>query len=163
MFSWWTSILPESLVGKQISVPLTLNDPAGSAAMVDKTSGAGNVIVFTIPGDGDWTMWPSSPTFPPVMVDLIDYLVGSGGEESSVELGGAINFKLDVSAYQGRVGLRNPQNEKTEAVARPIDDSEKAKQSEIYKVSFDSIDRRGFYDLELNRHTGEKELSLIHI
>ena len=157
VFSWWTSILDESLVGKQVSVPLRLSDAKKSPAMVDKTSGAGNVIVFTIPGDGDWTMWPSSPTFPPVMVDLIDYLVGSGGEEGTVELGGAINFKLDVSAYQGRVGMKNPKNEKTEAVARPTDDSEKAKQSEIYKVSFDSIDRRGFYDLELNRHTGETE------
>lgn len=157
VFSWWTSVLDESLVGKQISVPLRLSDDKNSPAMVDKTSGAGNVIVFTIPGDGDWTMWPSSPTFPPVMVDLIDYLVGSGGEEGAVELGGAINFKLDVSAYQGRVGMKNPKNEKTEAVARPTDDSEKAKQSEIYKVSFDGIDRRGFYDLELNRHTGEKE------
>ncbi len=157
VFSWWTSILPESLVGTQVEVPLRLSDDQKSPAMVDKTLGAGNVVVFTIPGDGDWTMWPSSPTFPPVMVDLIDYLVGSGGEDSSVEIGGDINFKLDVSAYQGRVGMRNPKNEKTEAVARPLDDSEEAKQSEIYKVSFDSIERRGFYDLELNRHTGQKE------
>lgn len=157
VFSWWTSVMPESLVGKQFEVPLRLSDDKNSPAMVDKTSGAGNVIVFTIPGDGDWTMWPSSPTFPPVMVDLIDYLVGSGGEESSVDLGGAINFKLDVSAYQGRVGMRNPKNEKTEAVARPVDETDQAKQSEIYKVSFDSVDRRGFYDLELNRHTGETE------
>ena len=149
--------MPESLVASQIQVPLRLSDDQNSPAMVDKTSGAGSVIVFTIPGDGDWTMWPSSPTFPPVMVDLIDYLVGSGGEESSVDLGGAINFKLDVSAYQGRVGMRNPKNEKTEAVARPIDETKQAKQSEIYKVSFDSINRRGFYDLELNRHTGETE------
>ena len=157
VFSWWTSVVPESLVASQIQVPLRLSDDQNSPAMVDKTSGAGSVIVFTIPGDGDWTMWPSSPTFPPVMVDLIDYLVGSGGEESSVDLGGAINFKLDVSAYQGRVGMRNPKNEKTEAVARPIDETKQAKQSEIYKVSFDSINRRGFYDLELNRHTGETE------
>ena len=157
VFSWWTSVLPESLVASQIQVPLRLSDDQNSPAMVDKTSGAGNVIVFTIPGDGDWTMWPSSPTFPPVMVDLIDYLVGSGGEESSVDLGGAINFKLDVSAYQGRVGMKNPKDEKTEAVARPIDETEQAKQSEIYKVRFDDINRRGFYDLELNRHTGEKE------
>ena len=157
VFSWWTSILPESLVGTQVEVPLRLSDDQNSPAMVDKTSGAGNVIVFTIPGDGDWTMWPSSPTFPPVMVDLIDYLVGSGGEESSVDLGGSINFKLDVSAYQGRVGMRNPKNEKTEAVARPVDESKQAEQSEIYKVSFDNVERRGFYTLELNRHTGENE------
>ncbi len=160
VFSWWTSALPQAMIGKTVEVPLRLNDEDNSPAMVDWTLGAGNVIVFTIPGDGDWTMWPSSPTFPPVMVDLIDYLVGSGGEEASIELGGAINYKVDMSAYQGRVGLRNPKNEKIEAVARPVNDTPEAKQSEIYKVSFDGIDRRGFYDLELNRHTGEKEKAL---
>ena len=160
VFSWWTSELPKEMIGKSLEVPLRLSDENNSPAMVDWTLGSGNVIVFTIPGDGDWTMWPSSPTFPPVMVDLIDYLVGSGGEEASVELGGSINYKIDMSAYQGRVGLRNPKNEKIEAVARPIDDSPEAEQSVIYKVSFDGIDRRGFYDLELMRHTGEKEKAL---
>lgn len=160
VFSWWTSDLPKEMIGKSVEVPLRLSDERNSPAMVDWSYGSGNVIVFTIPGDGDWTMWPSSPTFPVVMVDLVDYLVGSGGEDSSVELGGTINYQVDVSAYNGRVGLRNPKNEKVESVAKPINDSEKAKKSEIYQVSFEGIDRRGFYDLEMIRHTGEKEKAL---
>ena len=87
VFSWWTSNLNSDLIGKTLSVPLRLSDKDNSPAMVDLSYGAGNVIVFTIPGDGDWTMWPSSPTFPPVMIDLVDYLVGSGAEEGVVELG----------------------------------------------------------------------------
>ena len=145
------------LIGKSVSVPLRLSDEANSAAMVDRTFGSGNVVVFTIPGDGDWTMWPSSPTFPPVMIDLIDYLVGSTGEASSVEMGGAITYPVDMSAYGNRVALRNPKNEKVESVAAPVNDSEEAKNSVLYQVDFDGVDRRGFYDLIMTRHTGEKE------
>ncbi|MFT5301583.1 MAG: hypothetical protein ACI87E_001461 [Mariniblastus sp.] len=157
VFSWWTSILKPELVGKTVSVPLRLNDQENSPAMVDRNFGAGNVVVFTVSGDGDWTNWPSSPTYPLVIVDLIDYLVGSNGEESSIDVGGSISFPVDISAYENRVSLRDPLNEKIETVAKPVGDSEAAKQSELYRVSFDNIDRRGFYDLELTRHTGEKE------
>jgi len=157
VFSWWTSELKPELIGKTVEVPLRLNDRENSPAMVDRTFGAGNVIVFTIPGDGDWTMWPSSPTYPPVMIDLIDYLVGSSGEESTIDVGGTINYPVDMSAYDNRVSLRNPTNEKIEAVAKPFDETEESRKSELYRVSFEDIDRRGFYDLGLTRHSGTKE------
>lgn len=157
VFSWWTSEMRNDLIGKTVEVPLRLNDEANSPAMIDRTFGSGNVIVFTIPGDGDWTMWPSSPTFPPVMIDLIDYLVGSTGEASMVEMEGAISYPVDLSAYDNRVALRNPKNEKIESVAAPVNETEEAKKSVLYQVQFDDVSRRGFYELELTRHTGEKE------
>lgn len=157
VFSWWTSEMRKDLIGKSVVVPLRLNDEANSPAMVDRTFGSGNVIVFTIPGDGDWTMWPSSPTFPPVMIDLIDFLVGSTGEASLVELNGAISYPVDMSAYESRVALRDPKNEKIESVAAPIGDSEEAQKSVLYQVNFEGVERRGFYELELTRHTGQKE------
>ncbi len=160
VFSWWTSELKSELIGKTMLVPLRLNDQENSPAMVDRTYGSGNVIMFTIPGDGDWTMWPSSPTFPPVMIDLIDYLVGSSGEGGIVDIGGTVTYPVDMSAYENRVALLNPKNEKIESVARPVNDTEAAKSSVLYKVDFDNINRRGFYELGLTRHTGEKEAVL---
>ena len=100
VFSWWTSDLPSEQVGKTLAVPLRLNDQENSAAMVDRAWGQGKVIVFTIPGDGDWTMWPSSPTYAPVMIDLIDYLVGSEVDDSQVEIGGSISYPVDLSVYR---------------------------------------------------------------
>ncbi|MEM7785811.1 MAG: hypothetical protein AAF623_20860, partial [Planctomycetota bacterium] len=159
VFSWWTSSLDSRAIGKTVSVPLRLSDENNSPAMVDRALGNGHVIVFTIPGDGDWTMWPSSPTFPPVMIDLIDYLVGVSGTDSSVELGGQIKYPVDISAFQNRVGLRDPDNEKMESIARLPDgtqDQGEGSDSVIYEVAFESIDHRGFYELELTRHSGEK-------
>ncbi len=145
VFSWWTSDLPGQQIGKTLSVPLRLNDQENSAAMVERAWGQGKVIVFTIPGDGDWTMWPSSPTYAPVMIDLMDYLVGSEINDSLVEIGGSISYPVDLSIYDSRVGLRNPQNEKIEAIAKPISDSGDAESSILYDVKFDNIDQRGFY------------------
>ena len=160
VFSWWTSELRTEQIGRTISVPLRLNDQDNSAAMVEWTWGKGKVIVFTIPGDGDWTMWPSSPTYAPVMIDLMDYLVGSELDDSSVEIGGSISYPVDLSIYDSRVGLRNPENEKIEVVAKPISDSADAEASILYDVKFENIDQRGFYSLELNRHSGETDTVL---
>ena len=167
VFSWWTSNLNSDLIGKTLSVPLRLSDKDNSPAMVDLSYGAGNVIVFTIPGDGDWTMWPSSPTFPPVMIDLVDYLVGSGAEGGVVELGGQVSYPVDMSAYDSRVSLRDPQNEKVESIAKPnakpnakSDELDGDGASVLYRVNFDGVQRRGFYELGLSRHTGEEEMVL---
>jgi hypothetical protein len=120
VFSWWKSELDAELVGKSVVVPLRLSDPDKSPAMVERSWGDGEVVVFTIPGDGDWTMWPSSPTYAPIMIDLIDYLVGSQLDESSLVVGGSISYPVDLSIYNSRVSLRNPKNEKVEAVAKPV-------------------------------------------
>lgn len=157
VFSWWTSSYDSSQVGSLYQVPLRLSDSENSPAMVDRSWGLGKVIVFTIPADGDWTLWPSSPTFVPVMLDMIDYLVGSVGGGTTARLGQPLSYAVDLSAYENRVSLLDPSKGKTETVAKPYEDTEESRASEIYQVGFENIDRRGFYQMELTRHNGEKE------
>lgn len=157
VFSWWTSIIDNEEIGKSILVPLRLSDPRNSVAMAERRLGHGAVIVYTIPGDGDWTMWPSSPTFAPVMIDLIDYLVGSVGENSNVKIGGQVAYPVDLSVYGSRVSLRDPEGDKVESVARPTDDSEIGKENVLYRVKFDEILQRGFYEVGLKRNSGETD------
>jgi len=160
VFSWWTSEMPVTAADdNSIEVPLRLNDSENSIAMVDRTLGDGRVIVFTIPGDGDWSMWPSSPTFAPVMVDLISYLAGSTNADNSIALGGGATIPIDLSAYENRIVVRDPQNEKLETVAKPIDPTQS--DSVLYKAEFENLSRRGFYDVQLTRHSGTNESVLL--
>ena len=53
--------------------------------------------------------------------------------------------------YDERVGLRDPDNERIEAIARPTEDTEASRQSVMYQVSFDGVRKRGFHTLELKR------------
>jgi hypothetical protein len=130
IFSWWNTGKPEFTeetratpgagLASRVSVPLRLTDQTNSPAMIDRSLGQGRVILFTIPADGDWTMWPASPTYAPVMIDLIDYLVGGQQSRFNTRVGNSISFPVELSVYQNRVGLRDPNNEKIESVARPI-------------------------------------------
>ena len=87
--------------------------------------------------------------------------------------GGEISYPVDMSAYDSRVSLRDPQNEKVESIAKPnaTAESEQDPKSEndgledsaasvLYRVNFDGVQRRGFYELGLTRHTGEEEMVL---
>jgi hypothetical protein len=91
------------------------------------------------------------------MLDLVDYLIGSGSQTASLPIGGRITWPVDLSAYQNRVTLRDPANEKVEVLARPLDDSPEAAQSVIYEAEFTGLDKRGFYELGLGRNSGESE------
>ena len=157
VFSWWTSIINRDEIGKTISVPLRFNDRDNSPAMAEKSLGLGKVITFAIPADGDWSMWPSSATFAPVMICLIDYLIGSDGTESAIPIGGKIKQLVDLSVYDSRVALLDPTNEKTESVSRPVDESEEAQKSELQIAEFDEVKRRGFYEVNLKRHDGPSD------
>jgi hypothetical protein len=119
IFSWWSMEFDEAQLGKSIAVPLRLTNDTNSPAMVERTWGAGKVVVFAVPSDGDWSMWPSSPTYAPVIIDLIDYLVGDANSSSNLKIGNPILLPVDLAVHQSRVGLRNPKDERIEAVARP--------------------------------------------
>lgn len=159
IFSWWTSILDPTLLGKQVSVPLRMTDESSSPAMVDRRMGKGNVIYFAIPGDGDWSMWPISPTFPPVILELVDYVVGSTSGAGEIGSERQIRLPVDVSAFENRVVLRNPGNEKVETIASPAEGSGTA-DSVLYQATFQDVQQRGFYEVQLTRHSGQQESRL---
>ena len=158
IFSWWRSSLIEEQIGKKLIVPLRLSDESRSPAMVERALEKGKVVTFTIPADGDWTNWPRDDAiFMPVMHEMVEYLVGSDTDQSEINIGSNISYPVDLSVHQNRVGLRNPANEKVEIVAKPVGDSAESESSVLYKADFDHIDRLGFYNLELKRHTGETD------
>ena len=161
VFSWWTSQMDLEKFEGSVLIPLRLSDDRNSPAMVERSWGDGRVIVFTIPGDGDWSMWPSSPTYAPVMIDMIDYLVGAVGESSSVKVGGSLAYPVDLSISESRVYLKDPDGERIESVARPIVSDEGDEQDDVLcRVQFDDITKRGFYEVGLKKHSGTKEAVL---
>ena len=159
VFSWWRSEYDKEKLGDKFIVPMRLSDGQNSVAMAEQTWGNGRVIAFAIPADGDWSMWPSSPTYAPVMLDLIDYLVGSVGESLNVRVGGAVSYPVDLSVTQSRVSLKDPQGERIEAVARPVADPVDGDETDdvFCRVEFDDIKRQGFYEIGLKQHDGESQ------
>ncbi|MDB2686964.1 BatA domain-containing protein [Mariniblastus sp.] len=132
VFLWWKSIVNPALLGKTTSVPLRLNDGSKSPAMVDRNFGKGRVVFFAFPADADWSMWPTGATFVPINLGLIDDFVGNSSESTVIQAGGVIRYPVDLSAYQNRVSLTNPNGDTVETVAAPIKDksSDESKKDE---------------------------------
>lgn len=157
VFSWWKTLpLPESLAGSTATA-IRLNDAANSPAMIDRSLGAGRVIFFNIPADGDWTMWPAvTGSWVPVMLDLIDYLAGSVSTSSELRVGEPVRWPVDLSAYQSRVVLRDPSGDRTETVAKLAGDGA-ATDSVLASATFEPVKTAGFHEVILRRTAGEEE------
>ena len=181
VFMWWQSIVNPELVGKTTSVPLRLTDRSNSPAMVDRSFGQGRVVFFAYPADADWSMWPTGGTFVPITLGLIDDFVSGSNESSVIQSGGQIRYAVDLSAYQNRVSLINPDGDTVEAVAAPIKPTESNSAIDhqaatdpaaspstqasnsieagtddgvLYQVEFPPIDGHGFYEMKLQNNDG---------
>ena len=157
IFSWWdTGVAPEQM-DKTVSVILRLSNDTNSPAMAEKTFGKGRVVTFSVPADGDWTMWPVHPTYVCVMWDLVNYLAVGAGEVSSVTVGNSVSYPVDLSLYDLQVGMTGPEQDKIETSAVPLDETEEGKQSVIYQANFDPLESSGFYQMNLRKTDGDDD------
>lgn len=158
IFSWWDTEVHPDQIDKTVSVPLRLSNDLNSPAMAERTfENGGKVVTFAIPADGDWTIWPVHPTYLCVMWDMVNYLSGSKNTGGNIRVGNSIEYPVDLSRYDLKVGLSDPSQEKVEVTAVPIDDNTESKQSVMYKVSFDEMNKHGFYEMNLRRQNGEDD------
>jgi hypothetical protein len=160
IFSWWRAAVREDQLDTLVATPLLLGNEDKTPAMADRVLGNGRTVTFAFSADGDWTMWPADPTYVCVMWDLVNELAGGRAETSGYQVGNTIRQLVDLSQYQLRVSLSDPDEEKVEANARPI---EGVKDSVIYEVEFPPVVKRGFYELEFRRENEEAVSRLLAV
>ncbi len=160
IFSWWEGTVLETQLGQLVSVPMRLTNESSSPAMAEKSFGKGKTVSFAIPADADWGVWPAHPTYICVIWDLVNYLVGTESTVGNATVGNPITYPVDLSRYDIRVGLTDPAGEKVENLAVSDGDSEESKRSVLYQVTFDDLLRRGFYEMMLEKKTGETDVVL---
>jgi hypothetical protein len=157
IFSWWKTSLPEDAGDTPVSVPLVLTDADRSIGMAERPRGNGRVVTFAFPSDADWTMWAAHPTYVCVMWDLVNYLAGSAPDASTLQVGQPVQRLVDLTLYDQDVSLVDPQEEKTQSRAQPIDDSADSSENVLYEVEFPPLTRRGFWSMELARKDGQTD------
>ncbi len=160
VFTWWSSRLDPERLGRDVQVILRLTDSDRSPAMVERKLGRGRVFTFALPGDSDWTIWPTTPTFVPVILDMIDDALGRRGIDRQAALGEPLVETVDLTRFDRRVQLLDPREERTESIARPVEGSVVDSGDELQEVSFSDVARAGFYELTLHRTDGELETRL---
>jgi hypothetical protein len=157
IYQWWSSVLAEGQLGQTVSVPLWLTDENHSIAMAERSFGQGRVIGFSFPADLDWTDWPPHPSYAPVIFDLIHYLASGSAAPDTTRVGGSFAQLVDLSAFDSKVALIDPDGEMTEMLAKPLAGTDESSQSVLYQARVDGLRKRGVYQLKLTRSDGQSQ------
>lgn len=119
IFSWWVTQLPATLDNTRTVVPLRLSDQDRSPALIDHRLGQGRVVLMSMAADGDWSDWPSSPSYIVVMFDMIREMVDDSLEIPVVQVGDDLLESIDLGRYKNQVKLLGPNQQQWETIAQP--------------------------------------------
>lgn len=186
IYQWWQSEVVEVDEQEQtVRVIARFTDTEASPAIVEKMFGEGRVVTFTITASDDWSNWPRVEMGPYMISiqDLSRYLIRSTTSQSNIEVGETLVADFDPSRFAPTATLLPPQGgegttlqpkarlyETTEGDAEPMTEEVPLDQQDQIEgspdtqgraaelvLSYDEAMKRGLYQLELQRHSGEKE------
>ncbi|MGD2109816.1 MAG: BatA domain-containing protein [Phycisphaerae bacterium] len=161
---------PESLSGGGTASPIGIgvparvlarfNDADEHPAIVERRFGQGRVVVVATAADKEWHHWADHPTYLPVIMELTQHVVGSGGAAERYEVGQPIRLTLDPAVFEADLRLRTPgyPNER-EAELTAIPGSE----GHGLVATWEHTESAGQYRLILRRRDGGETVRLVAV
>ncbi len=124
----------------------------GYPAIVEKSVGAGRVVLFTSSADKEWNAWPDSPTYLPVCLEMISHIARRGEAARACLVGGGLEITVAGGDYEASAFLHTPAypNEAEIALsAAPLQDGrswrfgvDRARQAGVYRFLLRSREDR---------------------
>ncbi|MEX0776884.1 MAG: BatA domain-containing protein [Phycisphaeraceae bacterium] len=145
---------PQSEIRNAASVLMRYTDIDASPAIVEKSYGAGRVMVITTPTDGAWNTWPNDPSYVVAMLETTRYIARKAGDQGTQAVATPIHFELDSAKYAMEAKITGPDGETSSYAATPAPDGK------TLVVHNPDTDHRGFYSVALTKHGGEAETLL---
>jgi len=161
VFNWFTGELSKKQLDSGVTSVIARlgGDGEGAPAIVERQFGQGKVLLFNMPPDNDWSNWPNDQSYLITMMELVNYAAKRLTQSGNAEVASALRYHVDTAKYMLKGKLTKPEAEPTVVDARPVDDSKRI----AFEISRDDVMRRGFYELELTRYTGETERILFGV
>lgn len=121
-------------------------------AIVEKSVGAGRVVLFTSSADKEWNTWPDSPTYLPVCLEMVAHIARRGAASRVCLVGGPIDVTVESGGFEASAFLHTPAypNEAEMALsAAPLQDGrswrfglDRARQAGVYRFLLRSREDR---------------------
>jgi len=150
----------QSNPAKASHVLARFDDANQSPAIVERSFGAGRVVVLTSSADKEWNLWPDHPTYVPVTLELADYVAQRGRLGSQQLVGAPIELPLEASVYESDVLVRTP-SYPNEPEA-PITATSQGDGDGLV-VRWDHTPQSGFYQFVMRRRDGEEQTRMVAV
>lgn len=126
-------------------------DPDQSPAIVERTFGAGRVMLITTTADKEWNLWADHPTYLPVITELLRHLTASGGRRADFKVGSPIELEVEPGVFDATVAVRTPgyPNE-PEATTSIVADPN----SQGLRIRWEQTESAGLYQFVLRKLDG---------
>jgi hypothetical protein len=163
IFRWWRAVVneEESRAGRA-AVSVRYSDGEQSPAVIERTHGAGRVMVLAAPLDADWSDWPADPSYIVAMQELVRYMARKSAGEGTILVGQPIRHSVDLTMYRPEVTLAVPDGPVQSIPAAPADAASPSGQS-LWWAEHAATDRRGFYELGFTRRDGTNDRLLVAV
>jgi hypothetical protein len=120
---------------------------SGDSAIVVKRVERGRVAAITTTADLSWNTWALSPSYLPVMQQLLRQLAAGANEDRQYRAGDPVRFPLPRNAYDARVQVTGPDPNEPET-QRPIDVTLN-ETGDVQLVAFDDTQLAGVYQAKI--------------
>jgi hypothetical protein len=141
-------------------VMVRFDDAEESPAIVERSLGAGRVLVVTSSVDKEWNLWADHPTYVPVVLELANYVAHRGRVGAEQWVGAPIVLPLDASVYESDVSVRTPaypnEPEAPITATAPSD-------GEGLVMRWDRTGEAGFYQFVMRRRDGGEDVRLVAV
>lgn len=137
----------------------SFRDPNASPALLERAVGKGRVLLFTMPGDAEWSDWPTSPSYLMLLQEITKAAARSraGGEPSFA--GSVVRLPVDIAVNEPEARWRPvlyPDAPEVTLRAAPAADTPPGAPPR-FEVVIDDTYRAGLAALLLKTKTGEEE------
>ncbi len=136
----------------------SLDDAEHSPLLVERSFGAGRVVLCTTSADLEWNGWARDPSYLPTMLQIAQYVSRPSSFVGQVTAGSPIRMNLDANRFALQASLRLPSYPADPAY--PIE----AKSGDGgFQLLWERTDRVGIYAFELKRTSGESALRYVAV
>jgi hypothetical protein len=141
------SLLPEAAGQPAAEVPLRYD--TGDPAVVIAGSSGGTVAVVTTSADLDWNGWAISPSYLPIMQQLIRLLAGGKLRRPEVRAGEMVSLSLPDGTGEGEIAITRPARVPTSGEGGTILSVKPERDTGVTRLSFAATERAGTYACKL--------------
>ncbi|MBN1441964.1 MAG: BatA domain-containing protein [Planctomycetes bacterium] len=134
------------------------DDADGSPAIVEREAGSGRVILFASSADAEWNDWPVSPTYLPVLQQIMETTGRAEADLAGHAAGSRIEIPVDITLYAKEARYRGPEYPETPErvlIAAPPPEGARA---EEFRFRLDDTMKAGLSTLVLRKRDGGEEI-----